>query len=51
MIDVGDLRFQPHHWVRIIITYAGDVVFFWCSALSGYSGWFQWPRMCEAMGR
>ena len=31
VINVGDLRFQTHHRVRVIITYAGDVGFFWCS--------------------
>ena len=32
VIDVGDLRFQLHYQVRIVITSAGDVRFFWCSA-------------------
>ena len=32
VIDVGDLRFQTHYRVRVIITYAGDIGFFWCSA-------------------
>ena len=32
MLDVGNLCFQTHHWVYIIITYSGDIGFFWCLA-------------------
>jgi len=32
VIDVGDLHFQLHYQVRIVITSAGDVRFFWCLA-------------------
>jgi len=31
VIDVGDLHFQLHYQVHIVITSAGDVRFFWCS--------------------